>query len=161
MVSKQASMKTKAISLALGCVLAAPVAGRAAESLHPLWQIGQADHRAAEFALSPTNYPAFLQQFGSPDRAYYVGISKPEPDEVAGGQVKNVFAVDGRIKTPVEVFQRFQAAKIGGLGAAFHQPLLAHQQALQACLDRMARQKSKARRQQLGQRLRREPAPAR
>ena len=37
----------------------------------------------------------------------------------------NVFAVDGRIKTPVEVFQRFEAAEISGLGAAFHQPLLA------------------------------------
>ena len=35
------------------------------------------------------------------------------------------------------------------------------QRALQACLDRMARQKSKARRQQLSERLRREPAPAR
>ena len=46
-------------------------------------------------------------------------------DEVAGGQIINVFAVDGRIETPVEVFQRFQAAEISGLGAAFHQPLLA------------------------------------
>jgi hypothetical protein len=47
-------------------------------------------------------------------------------DEVAGGQIENVFAVDGRIKTPVEVFQCFQAAEVGGLGAAFHQPLLAN-----------------------------------
>ena len=46
-------------------------------------------------------------------------------DEVAGGQIINVFAVDGRIETPVEVFQCFQATEIGGLGAAFHQPLLA------------------------------------
>ncbi|GEM_PF-6146766 len=42
------------------------------------------------------------------------------------GQVKNVFAVDGRIKTPVEVLQRFQAVEISRLGAAFHQPLLAY-----------------------------------
>ncbi len=46
-------------------------------------------------------------------------------DEIAGGQIKNVFAVDGRIETPVEIFQRLQAAKISGLGASFHQPLLA------------------------------------
>ncbi|MBI3851898.1 MAG: glycoside hydrolase family 92 protein [Verrucomicrobia bacterium] len=73
-------MKTKAISFTLGYLLAASLACHAAESLHPLWQIGQADQRAAEFALSPSNYPAFLQQFGSPDHAYYVGVSKPESD---------------------------------------------------------------------------------
>ncbi len=79
-VNKQTAMKTKAISLTLGFALAASVAGRAAEALPPLWQIGQTDHRAAEFALSPTNYASFLQQFGSPDRAYYVGFSKSESD---------------------------------------------------------------------------------
>ena len=47
-------------------------------------------------------------------------------DEVAGGQIKNLFAVDGRIEAPIEVFQRFEAAEISGLGAAFYQPLLAH-----------------------------------
>jgi hypothetical protein len=39
---------------------------------------------------------------------------------------KNLFAMDGRIEAPVEVFQRFEAAEISGLGAAFHEPLLAH-----------------------------------
>ena len=48
------------------------------------------------------------------------------PDKVASGQIINLFAVDGWIETPVKVFQRFQAAEISGLGAAFHQPLLAH-----------------------------------
>lgn len=45
-------------------------------------------------------------------------------DEVAGGQIQNVFAVNGRIEAPVEVFQRFQTPEISGLGATFHQPLL-------------------------------------
>ena len=68
------------IRIALGCVLAANVAGRAAEPLNPLWQIGIADHRGAEFALAPTNYSSFLERFGSPDRAYYIGLSKPDSD---------------------------------------------------------------------------------
>ena len=33
--------------------------------------------------------------------------------------------MDGWIKTPIEVFQRFQATEVSGLGAAFDQPLLA------------------------------------
>ena len=63
----------------LGCVLAANVAGRAAESLNPLWQIGQADHSGAEFALAPTNYSSFLERFGSPDRAYYIVSERKLP----------------------------------------------------------------------------------
>jgi len=47
-------------------------------------------------------------------------------NEVACGQVKYLFAVDGRIKTPIKVFERFEATKVSGLGASFHQPLLAH-----------------------------------
>ena len=57
-------------------LLAAALAGHAAESPEPLWRIGQAGHRAAEFALAPTNYTAFLERFGSPDQAYYVGLSQ-------------------------------------------------------------------------------------
>jgi hypothetical protein len=33
--------------------------------------------------------------------------------------------VDAWIEAPIEVFQRFQATEISGLGPAFHQPLLA------------------------------------
>ena len=73
-------MRMNILRFVLGCVLAANVAGRAAESLNPLWQIGQADHSGAEFALAPTNYSSFLERFGSPDRAYYIGLSKPESD---------------------------------------------------------------------------------
>ncbi|MGO8674314.1 MAG: GH92 family glycosyl hydrolase [Limisphaerales bacterium] len=60
--------------------VAAALTVHAADSLEPLWRIGQAGHRAAEFALAPTNYAAFLERFGSPDQAYYVGLSKPEND---------------------------------------------------------------------------------
>jgi hypothetical protein len=38
----------------------------------PLWQIGKADHSAAEFALAKNGYTSFLQQFGSPDHAFYI-----------------------------------------------------------------------------------------
>ena len=41
----------------------------------PLWQIGKTDQSAAEFALARNGYPEFLQQFGSPDHAFYIGLS--------------------------------------------------------------------------------------
>ncbi|MBI4658534.1 MAG: glycoside hydrolase family 92 protein [Verrucomicrobia bacterium] len=65
---------------ALLCTLPLSPSGPAAEPLQPLWQIGQSDNRAAEFALAPTNHAQFLLHFGSPDHAYYVGLSKPESD---------------------------------------------------------------------------------
>ena len=46
-------------------------------------------------------------------------------DELAGGQVENLLFVDGGVEAPVEVLQRFEAAEVGGLGAAFHLALLA------------------------------------
>ena len=64
------------IHFTLGCLLVASLASHA----ETLWQIGETDRSAAEFALAPANYTAFLQQFGSPDRAYYVGISTPAGD---------------------------------------------------------------------------------
>jgi predicted alpha-1,2-mannosidase len=73
-------MRTQTIRLILGCVLAAGLPGRAADSRVTLWQIGQTDQRAAEFALAPSNHAAFLQQFGSPDRVYYLGLSQPARD---------------------------------------------------------------------------------
>src|ERR1017187_2496673 len=74
-------MRTNAIRFALGCMLlAANLTGRAAESPNPLWQIGLANHSGAEFALAPTNFGSFLQWFGGPDRAFYIGLSKPESD---------------------------------------------------------------------------------
>src|ERR1041384_8307695 len=62
-----------------GC-LAFCLPGRAAENVQTLWQIGRADQSIAEFALAPGDYARFLQEFGNPDRAYYIGISKPESD---------------------------------------------------------------------------------
>ena len=41
----------------------------------PLWQIGKTDQSAAEFALARNGYPEFLRQFGSPDHAFYIGLS--------------------------------------------------------------------------------------
>ena len=45
-----------------------------------LWQIGKQDQSAAEFALAQNDYAQFLQRFGSPDRAFYVGLSKATND---------------------------------------------------------------------------------
>jgi hypothetical protein len=56
------------------------LASQAAENTQTLWQIGQADNSIAEFALAPGDYARFLQQFGSPDHAYYIGVSKVESD---------------------------------------------------------------------------------
>ena len=46
----------------------------------PLWQIGKTDRSAAEFALAKNEYTQFLRHFGSPDRAFYAGLSKPADD---------------------------------------------------------------------------------
>ena len=45
---------------------------------------------------------------------------------IAGGQFEDLFAVDGRVELPVEVFERFERAKVGGLGAAGEHALVAH-----------------------------------
>ena len=54
--------------------------GGSGDGPHRLWQIGRADNSPAEFALAPTNYTGFMQWFGSPDHAYYVGLSRPQAD---------------------------------------------------------------------------------
>ena len=73
-------MSMRALYSALGCLLAASVAANADEPANTRWQIGRADHSGAEFALAPTNYGSFLESFGSPDHAYYIGLSKPATD---------------------------------------------------------------------------------
>ncbi len=72
--------KLKMTCLAVPAVLwlAAPAAP-AAEG-QPLWQIGKPDRSAAEFALSTGEYTRFLEKFGKPDHAYYIGLSRPEAD---------------------------------------------------------------------------------
>ena len=45
-------------------------------------------------------------------------------DKPAGGQIKNLFLVDGGVEAPVEVVQRFQVAEVRQLGMTFHLPLL-------------------------------------
>ncbi len=45
-----------------------------------LWQIGTQDNKSSEFALSHGDYSRFLEKFGSPDHAFYVGLSDPQTD---------------------------------------------------------------------------------
>ncbi len=45
-----------------------------------LWQIGTPDTNDSEFALARGDYAVFLQQFGRPDHAFYVGLSRPQTD---------------------------------------------------------------------------------
>src|SRR5579859_2741223 len=52
---------------------------RSAE-IHTLWRIGNPDNSAAEFALNPDGYTKFLEKFGSPDHAFYIGLSNPQDD---------------------------------------------------------------------------------
>jgi predicted alpha-1,2-mannosidase len=52
----------------------------AAEPPVRLWSIGQQDDSAAEFALAQGGHARFLQQFGSPDRAFYIGLSETPAD---------------------------------------------------------------------------------
>ena len=44
----------------------------------PLWQIGSFDNSDAEFALVHGEYTNFLEYFGRPDHAFYVGLSSPQ-----------------------------------------------------------------------------------
>ncbi len=70
----------KVVVLAVTGTLASCFTSPAAEPLQTLWQIGQADHRPAEFALTPADYARFLENFGKPDHAYYIGLSQPKTD---------------------------------------------------------------------------------
>ena len=46
--------------------------------------------------------------------------------ELAGGQFKDLFAVDGGIELPVELVEGFEVPEAGGLGAARQHSLLSH-----------------------------------
>jgi predicted alpha-1,2-mannosidase len=70
----------KMILLAITCWLAMTPPSHARDAIPTLWQIGRADASVAEFALAPGDYARFLQDFGSPDRAYYIGLSEPQMD---------------------------------------------------------------------------------
>jgi predicted alpha-1,2-mannosidase len=62
------------------CLLFAFSPYRSTAQVQPLWQIGTADNSGAEFALTRNNYTEFLQWFGNPDRAFYIGLSKIASD---------------------------------------------------------------------------------
>jgi predicted alpha-1,2-mannosidase len=55
------------------------VNARAGEA-QPLWQIGTMDKSDSEFALAHGDYTNFISKFGSPDHAFYVGLSDPKTD---------------------------------------------------------------------------------
>ncbi|MHC1769273.1 MAG: GH92 family glycosyl hydrolase [Verrucomicrobiia bacterium] len=70
-------------SCLLGLALWLAVSGAAESSTatNLLWQIGQADNSASEFALAPAGYGRFLEQdFGWEDRYFLIGHSKAEND---------------------------------------------------------------------------------
>ena len=71
-------MRTNLLAILCWLTLATPALAR--DTLPTLWQIGRADASAAEFALAPGDCARFLQSFGSPDRAFYIGLSKAESD---------------------------------------------------------------------------------
>jgi predicted alpha-1,2-mannosidase len=70
----------KTTFLVLSFITATALAAELDPSTKTLWQIGEPNRSGAEFALAPTNYPSFLESFGSPDHAYYIGLSKPATD---------------------------------------------------------------------------------
>ena len=70
----------KTTFLAIACWLAATLSSHARATIPTLWQIGRTEGNAARFALAPGDYARFLESFGSPDHAYYIGLSKPERD---------------------------------------------------------------------------------
>lgn len=45
-----------------------------------LWQIGTLDKSDSEFALAHGDYENFQENFGSPDHAFYIGLSNPQTD---------------------------------------------------------------------------------
>jgi predicted alpha-1,2-mannosidase len=53
--------------------------GKAAEN-QMLWQIGTVNANDSEFALAHGDYTNFVENFGSPDHAFYVGLSNPQTD---------------------------------------------------------------------------------
>lgn len=72
-------MKKNINLLLIGCI--ALFSSFQAKDSVVVWQIGQADRSAAEFALSDGQYEKFLDHdFGWEDRYYLIGKSKPEVD---------------------------------------------------------------------------------
>ncbi len=71
------AFRTALILWALGSGL---LSLRAEVPVKPLWEIGRADHSDAEFALAPGSYARFMENFGRPEHAFYVGLSNPQYD---------------------------------------------------------------------------------
>ncbi len=47
-------------------------------------------------------------------------------DEIGGGQLVDLYAADGGVEVPVEVFQGLEMMEVGGFGATVQEAFLAH-----------------------------------
>ncbi len=93
-VKRSAHFLTTAVCLMALCFTTQPVAAQTTGQ-KVLWQIGETDNSAAEFALAPAGYAGFLKQdFGWEDGFYVIGKSTakgdwpyvlPGPADVWGG----------------------------------------------------------------------------
>ena len=69
------------LALCAACVLFSGQVHAQSSSLAPLWEIGENDDRAAEFAMGPSDYNEFVtSDFGFEDRFYVVGHSSARQD---------------------------------------------------------------------------------
>src|SRR5262245_62124265 len=89
--------------------------------LTPLRNSESFNSQVSNLLRSPGPGPARFSQ-----RPVVPGTAVPGlTDEVAAGQIEDLFAVDRRIEVPVEVFQRFESVEVGGFGAAREHALMA------------------------------------
>ncbi|HEV2328140.1 MAG TPA: GH92 family glycosyl hydrolase [Verrucomicrobiae bacterium] len=72
--------KCQSVFLKILALYFALIAMARAGDAQPLWQIGTIDAKDSEFALAHGDYTNFIEKFGSPDCAYYVGLSDPKTD---------------------------------------------------------------------------------
>src|SRR5215469_7234080 len=65
------------LTFEFGTIFSAIGAGSQTQTL---WQIGTLDTNDSEFALAHGDYANFQENFGSPDHAFYIGLSNPQTD---------------------------------------------------------------------------------
>ncbi len=71
----------RTVVLVLLYLLSSGVDAVPAKAVKTIWQIGEADNSAREFALAPQGYKDFIHKdFGWPDRFYLIGKSRPRQD---------------------------------------------------------------------------------
>jgi predicted alpha-1,2-mannosidase len=77
LVSKANCSGFSVLSMYLGLSVFVCANAKAADT-QTLWRIGTMDKSDSEFALAHGQYTNFIATFGSPDHAFYVGISNPQ-----------------------------------------------------------------------------------